>query len=64
MPSRVSRAPIHAWSRRACWPLRCLARACLMLLLAMTGALAGPRPRSLRHEDAVVQVAEEDVERE
>jgi hypothetical protein len=50
--------------RLAGWPLRVLARTGRILLVAFAAAFGAPAPKFLRHEDAVVQVADEEVRRE
>jgi len=64
MTSRVSRAALRSWTSLVCLPLRALGRACLILLTAVAGALGAPPPKLLRHEDAVVMVAEQEADRE
>lgn len=61
MPSRVSRGPVRSWTRLASLPFRAGARSCRMFLVALAAALGAPPPKLLRHEDAVVQVAEEEA---
>ncbi len=46
-----------------CLPLRAVSRACWILLMAIAGALGGPPPKFLRHEDAVAMVATEEERR-
>ena len=60
MAPRVSRRPIRSWIWLAVFPLRASSRACRMFLIALAGALGPPKPKLLRHEDAVAQVAEDE----
>jgi hypothetical protein len=59
MTSRVSRAPARSWLRLALFPFHVLSRFGRMFLLALAGAFGGPPPKPPRHEDDVVQVAED-----
>ena len=60
MVSRASRGLTRPWIRLALVPFR----ASRTLLLALAGAFARPRPKPLRHEDAVAQVAEDEATEE
>ena len=64
MISRMLRGCARACVRLAGWPLRAIARVGRMMLVALAGALGGPRPKVLRHVDAVVQVAQDEAQRE
>ena len=64
MISRRLRGRARACLRLAGWPLRAIARAGRMLLVAVAGAFGAPPPKVLRHSDDVVQVEQDDVQRE
>jgi hypothetical protein len=61
MPSRVSCGLVRSWSKLASLPFRAVARLCWMFLAAVGAAFGAPKPKLLRHEDPIVQVAEEDA---
>jgi hypothetical protein len=61
MASRVARWPIRSWIWLAVSPLRASSRVCRMFLIALAGALGPPKPKLLRHEEAVAQVAEDEA---
>jgi hypothetical protein len=60
MRSRRARERARAYVRVASWPLRMLAHVSRLLLVAMATALGAPPPKPVKHEDSVVQVAEDD----
>jgi hypothetical protein len=67
MPSRLSRGRIRAWVRLSLSPCRATSRAFRVFLVAVAAAFGAPKPKLLRHEDAVAQVgqvAEEDAAQE
>jgi len=59
MPSLPRRGRVRLWTWLARYTLRPIGRVCWMLLAAMAGALGGPPPRFLRHEDETAEVAQE-----
>jgi hypothetical protein len=61
MLSRVSCGPIRSWIRLALSPWRASSRAFRMFLVALAAALGAPKPKLPRHEDPVVQVADEEA---
>lgn len=64
MTSRMLRGRACACLRLAGRPLRAIARAGRMLLVAMAGAFGAPPPKVLRQVDAIVHVAQDEVQRE
>jgi hypothetical protein len=61
MPTRLSRGRIRSWIRLSLAPCRAGSRAFRMFLVAVASAFGAPRPKILRHEDALAQMAEEDA---